>query len=308
MANVELKPVSQQVAVIFGASSGIGRATALEFARKGAKLIVVGRKEMALASLVEEIQALGSDGVAMAADTAHFDEVEAVAREAARRFGRIDSWIHVAGVGIYSRFTELTPREFDQTIRVNLLGQAYGAMVAIPHLKRNPGGGALILVSSIVSQVPFPLLSAYAASKHGMKGFIDTMRIELKHDGVPVSVTNIMPAVIDTPFYQHAKTKLGVQPKVVPPVYSPEKVAAAIVRAAEHPKRDVVVGASGHFLIWSKRLFSPLYDWVLSKVGITPQYSNLPKSPDAPSELFAAETPDAAIHGGWKNDKDKEAA
>lgn len=133
-----------------------------------------------------------------------------------------------------------------------------------------------------------------------MKGFIDTLRIELAHDGVPISVTNIMPAVIDTPFYQHAKTKLGVQPKVVPPVYSPEKVARAIVRAAEHPKKDVIVGAAGYVMIWGKRFMPQLYDWVLTKVGITPQYSNLPKSPDAPNELFAAETPDASIHGGWK--------
>jgi NAD(P)-dependent dehydrogenase (short-subunit alcohol dehydrogenase family) len=245
---MKLKPLNEQVVVVMGASSGIGRATAMEFARRGSKVVVAARGREALDSLVEEIRQAGWKAVAAVADVTSFDQVKAVAETAVREFGGLDTWVHAAAVSVYATFEKTTPEEFKHVFDVNLLGQAHGALAALPHLRRR-GGGALIHISSVESRRALPYQSAYAASKHGMVGMLDALRMELKHDKVPVSVTNIMPASINTPFFDHARTKIGVKPRGVPPVYQPEIVAEAILYAAAHPVRDLVVGGAGRALI-----------------------------------------------------------
>jgi NAD(P)-dependent dehydrogenase (short-subunit alcohol dehydrogenase family) len=294
MPRVTLKPVDEQVVVIFGASSGIGRMTALQFANEGAKVMLAGRKEDALRTLVDTIRASGGHASYCMADAANFVEVKQVAEQTIDRFGRIDTWAHIAGVGAYARFEDMTPEEFEQCVRVNLLGQAYGAMAALPYLKRQ--GGALIHVSSVEAEVSLPFQSAYAAAKHGVKGFIDSLRLELEHDEIPVSVTNIMPAVINTPFFNNAYTKLGVKPKGMPPFYEPEDVAEAIVSAAEEPQRDVIVGGSGLLYVWGKRLMPRLMDIIMLQTAFKGQLSRQPKSPYDPSNLVRSDQAEARIH------------
>jgi NAD(P)-dependent dehydrogenase (short-subunit alcohol dehydrogenase family) len=303
MQNIRLKPLNEQVVVVFGASTGIGRMTALKFADNGAKLVVVGRKQEALDSLAHEIKSRGSEALAVTADTTHFPQVVGVAEAALRKFGRIDTWAHIAGVGVYSRFTDLKPEEFRRSIEVNLLGQVYGAMAAIPHLRRK--GGALIQVSSIESQIGFPFQSAYAAAKHGMKGYLDVLRMELEHDHVPVSVTNIMPMAIDTPFFSHALTKLGVKPRAMPPIYKPELVAEAIVKAAYKPQGDVIVGGAGFMFLFMKRFMPRLLEKLMITTAFRGQMTRLLKPAGSPSELFAAETGDIRIHGNLKPSEPK---
>lgn len=298
MAKIQLKPVNEQIVVVFGASSGIGRATAKRFASRKATVVAVGRDKAALDALVHEIESASGHAVAMIADTAIFQEVKSVADETVRCFGRIDTWVHVAGTGIYSRFADMQPEEFERSIHVNLMGQVYGAMAALPHLRKN-GRGALIHVSSVESQIGLPFQSAYASAKHGMKGFLDVLWLELKHDKVPVSLTNIMPATIDTPFFSNSMTKLGFKPRAMPPVYQPEQVAEAIVHAAESPRRNIVVGAAGHVLIWMKRLLPGVIDFMLLKTAFKGQLSKEKKMPYAPSSFYAPDTHDPRIHGGW---------
>jgi NAD(P)-dependent dehydrogenase (short-subunit alcohol dehydrogenase family)/hemerythrin superfamily protein len=208
---MQLKPIHQQVVAILGGSSGIGRETALEFAQKGAKLIVSARNEAGLKTLVEEITRLGGTADYIVADVSVFDQVKAVADKAVQLYGRLDTWVHAAAVNLYTTFEQTTPEEFQRVVEVNLMGQVYGAMAALPHLKRE-GRGALIHVSSVEARRAFPYHSAYAASKHGIDGFLESLRVELLHEHIPISVTNVMPASINTPLFNKSRSKIGVKP------------------------------------------------------------------------------------------------
>lgn len=282
---MQLKPVDQQVVVVFGASSGIGRETALRFAKRGAKVVVSARSEAGLASLVEQIRLEGGEAIAVPADAIDFEQVKAVADRAVAEYGRLDTWVHAAAVSIFSPFEQITPAEFKQVIDVNLTGQAYGAMAALPHLKRE-GRGALIHISSVEARRSIPLQSPYSASKHGVEGLLDALRLELMHAGIPISVTNVMPGVINTPFYNKARTRLGVKPMSIPPFYEPGLVADAILYVAEHPKRDITVSDVGKLVNFLQFLSPQLMDTFLLAVGFPLQQTNEPKSDDGPDALF----------------------
>lgn len=297
---MQLKPIDQQVVVIMGASSGIGRITAHTFAEQGATLVVAARDEQGLSSLVDEIRGMGGTITPVVADTSEWPQVKAVADEAVSKYGRIDTWVHMAGVGLYAKFDETTPEEFKRVIDVNLVGQAYGAMAALPYLKQE-GRGALIHVSSIEAVVSFPYSSAYSAAKHGIPGFLDALRLELRHDGHEISVTNIMPAAINTPFFSSARTKLGVKPAAPPPVYDPGTVADQIVYAAEHPMRDMICGGAGKAFIQTHRLSPPLMDKLHMLVSFRAQRSDEPKSADAPNNLFESGDRDHRIQGDFSS-------
>jgi NAD(P)-dependent dehydrogenase (short-subunit alcohol dehydrogenase family) len=281
-----LKPIDQQVVVLVGASSGIGREAALRFARRGAKVVVSARGEEGLDTLVDEIKRDGGEAIAVTADVAHFDQVQAIAERAVEHFGRIDTWVHLAGIGLFATFEQTTPEEFKRVIEVNLLGQVHGAMVALPRL-RQTGRGALIHISSVESVIAFPYHSAYAASKHGMTGFIDALRVELEHEGVPISVTNVLPAAINTPFFGTARTKLGVKPAAPPPAYQPGIVADTILYAAEYPTRDIIAGGAGKAMVMTQKFAPRLMDRFVRGFGFTAQRSNVPKSIEAPDSMYA---------------------
>ncbi len=238
---MQLKPVEEQVVALMGASSGIGRETALRFARKGAR-VVSARSEPGLRSLVEEVRREGGEATYVVADVSRFEQVKAVADRAVEQYGRLDTWVHLAAVLLVASFEDTDPEEFERVIDVNLMGQVYGAMAALPHLKRE-GGGALIHISSMGAKRSVPLQSAYCASKHGVDGFLEALRVELRHEGQHISVTNVMPATINTPFFDKARTKLGVKPVAPPPIYQPRIVADAILHAAENPARDLAISS-----------------------------------------------------------------
>jgi NAD(P)-dependent dehydrogenase (short-subunit alcohol dehydrogenase family) len=295
--NIRLKPIEDQVVVIIGASSGIGRETALQFARRGAKLVIVARNDEALESLHNEILQLGGTATPVVADTTDPEQMKAVAGQAIAAYGRIDTWAHIAGASIYARFIEHTPEEFRQVVETNLLGQVYGAMAAIPYMRQN--GGALIHVSSMVARVAVPLQSAYSSSKHGMSGFIKAMRLELIKDKVPISVTEVLPAAINTPFFNHARTKLGVKPMGMPPFYQPKVVAEAIVRAAETPMREVYAGGASKLFTLMQRFAPRLTDLFLLNTGFKGQQTDEPKSALAPATVFEPVRGDTRIEGDF---------
>jgi NAD(P)-dependent dehydrogenase (short-subunit alcohol dehydrogenase family) len=297
---MQLKPINQQVVAVVGASSGIGRVAALQFANRGAKVVVAARSQPGLESLVEEIRSLGGDATYIVADVTDFQQVKAIAQTAVDTYGHLDTWVHNAAVELYAAFEVTTPEEFKRIIEVNLLGQAYGAMAALPHLKRT-GRGALIHVSSIEAKRSIPLQSAYAASKHGVDGFLEALRVELKHEKLDISVTNIMPAGINTPLFNKARTKLGVKPMPTPPIYQPSLVAKAIVEAAERPKRDVVVGDAGKILLFLQRIAPSLVDAYLLRTGFDSQYTKEPKSENTPDNLFEPVTGYDKIEGDFTN-------
>ena len=280
-----LKPISEQVVVLIGASSGIGRQAALDFARRGARVVAAARDEESLGTLQEEIRSAGGTVLTVTADTSVFDDVHAVGERALERFGRIDTWVHLAAVSIYANFEQTTPDEWRRIIDVNLNGQAYGAMVALPHLRR-AGGGALIHISSIEARRALPYQSAYAASKHGITGMLEALRLELQREGVPINVTEILPASINTPFFEKARTKLGVRPTGVPPMYDPKAVADAILHAAEHPVREFVVGGAGKLLKWTQEVSPGLADRFLMRIGFEGQKTEEVKAESAQDNLY----------------------
>ena len=288
---MQLKPIDEQVVVLMGASSGIGREAALRFANRGARVVVSARGEEGLDSLVEEIRREGGEAIAVPAETARFEQVEAVADRALQEYGRLDTWVHLAAVGLFATFEETTPEEFARVIDVNLMGQVYGAMAALPHIKRE-GRGALIHISSVEAKRSFPFHSAYGASKHGIDGFLEALRVELKHEGWPISVTQVMPGTINTPFFDKGRTKLGVKPVGVPPIYEPQTVANVILYAAENPARDLVSGGAAQAVILNQRLSPRMLDAILAtRAGFSPQKTDEPRTEDDPDNLYAP------IHG-----------
>jgi len=291
-----LKPLDQQVLVVFGASSGIGRATALLASQRGAAVVAAGRDRRALDSLAKEAPGEVAVGIADAVDP---EQVRGIADLALSRFARIDTWAHVAGVAEYAPFSEVSPEEFRRVVEVDLLGPVHGAMAALPHLRRQ--GGAFIAVSSEIARRGFPLASSYSAAKHGVDGFLEALRVELQHDRVPVSVTQIMPAAIDTPFFEHARTRLGVRPSGPPPVYPPEKVAEAILEAAQRPKRDLIVGGAARVQLLVQKVSPRLMDAFTRATAFRLQRSKEPKGPGDGDALFDAPDGDDRVRGVVSN-------
>jgi short-subunit dehydrogenase len=284
-SRVTLRPIDQQVVVIIGASSGIGRETARSFAERRARLILGAREVDGLRPVVDECRALGAQVEAIAVDVVRPADVEAVADLAVGRFGRIDTWVQLAAVSIWSRFVDMTAEEFRQVVEVNLIGQANGAKAALPRLLA-AGGGALIEVSSVEAEVPLPDQTAYAASKHGMAGFLRALRMEMEADGLPVAITQILPSSVDTPLFRNARTRLGVQPRPAGPVYDPSVVAAAIVDAAEHPRGDLRIGGPAVLLTAVYKLAPRLSGAILGRVATAQQRSDIPKSAAEPDNLM----------------------
>jgi NAD(P)-dependent dehydrogenase (short-subunit alcohol dehydrogenase family) len=282
---MQLKRLSEQVVVVMGASSGIGRAAALRLADAGASVVVAARSEVGLASLVEEIAGAGGTATSVRADVTDAGQVAAVAEHAVSHHGRIDTWVQVAGVLLVAPFSETDPAEFARVLQVNLMGQVHGAKAALPHLAA--AGGAFLSISSMGAKRAIPLQTAYCASKHGVDAFLEAWRTELEHDGVPISVTEIMPATINTPLFDNARTKIGVKPTAPPPAYPPSAVADAVVFAAQHPVPRLVVGGAARAIITTQALAPRLLDVAFRRFGYQLHNTGEPKARTAADNLDA---------------------
>lgn len=239
---VRLKRISDQVIVITGATSGLGLTTARRAAQRGAKLVLAARNEDALKQLAFELSKQGHEVVHVVADVGIEEDVRRIAHTAIERFGGFDTWVNNAGVSIFGRHEDVSLDDQRRLFQTNFWGVVHGSLVAVEHLKQH--GGALINIGSEVSDRAVPLQGMYSASKHAVKGFTDSLRLELEAEKAPVSVTLIKPAAMDTMFVEHAKNYLEEEPKLPPPIYAPEIAADAILYAAEHVKRDIFVGGA----------------------------------------------------------------
>jgi short-subunit dehydrogenase len=276
---LKLKPLNEQVIVITGASSGIGLCTAESAAKQGARVVLAARSENALADAVGRIQAAGGDAFHVHADVSVRCDLQKVAEETLSRFGRIDTWVNNAGTSIYGRLDEVSDEDSRRLFEINFWGVVYGSLVALPYLKQN--GGALINVGSEVSEAAVPLLGMYTASKHAVKGFTDSLRIEVEEiDEAPISITLIQPTATDTPFPQHARNYMAEEPKLPNPMIDPQKVADAILDAAVSPTRAAKVGMMSKVNTAMSKLAPGLGEKMAAKQAPNFKSEEKPRDPD----------------------------
>ena len=259
----QLRKLQDQVIVITGASSGIGLATARMAARNGAKVILCARNQDAVRDIERELTAQGFVARAVPADVSNEADVRRLADEAIATYGRIDTWVNNAAVAIYGELTDVSLEDQRQLFEIDFWGVVHGCRVAVERM-RDDGGGALINVGSVLSDMAFPLQGIYSAAKHAVQGYTDALRMELEHDEIPISVTLIKPTAIDTPYTKHAKNYLEREPKNAPPYYSPETVAEAILHAAQHSERELYVGGAGKAFTTGHKLAPRLMERLLS--------------------------------------------
>jgi NAD(P)-dependent dehydrogenase (short-subunit alcohol dehydrogenase family) len=243
---IKLKRLEDQVLVITGGTSGIGLATAMRAAERGARVVLCSWNGPELRETVSAIEECGGTARSVVADVTRPEDLERLASTAIEEFGTIDTWVNNAGVSIYGALTEVAIEDMRRLFEVNFWGTVYGARAAIARLRGN--GGALINIGSVVSDRAIPLQGAYSASKQAVKGFTDALRMDLEEEGAPISVTLIKPSTIDTPYFHHAKNYLAVEAELPAPAFGPEVVANAVLRAAEHPIRDITIGGGGRLV------------------------------------------------------------
>lgn len=294
----QLLPVSDQVMVITGASSGIGLVTAKRAAQRGARVVLAARNETDLRGACDGIRRDGGRAMYVVADVSHPPDVERVGEAAVAEFGRIDTWVNNAAVSMYGKTFELPLEDMRRQMDVNFWGQVYGSLQAVRHLRER--GGALVNVASGLADRAIPLQGIYCAAKHAIKAFTDTLRMELEKDGIPISVSLVKPASIDTPFFEKAKTFIGVEPQPIPPVYAPEIPADVILHCAEKPTREIIAGGAAE-LINLARLAPRAADLYMEKMLYGQQQTPEPAGPDRPSNLYAPVAHDGGERGrNWK--------
>jgi NAD(P)-dependent dehydrogenase (short-subunit alcohol dehydrogenase family) len=298
---ISFKPLHEQVFVITGASSGIGLATARAAAAKGARLVLSSRNEAVLSEAARDINAefgskagdRGRPAIPIAADVGDRAVLQKVADAAIEHFGGFDTWVNNAGLSIWGRLEEVSDEDHRRLFQTNFWGTVYGSLIAVHHLKAH--GGALINIGSVVSDVSFPLQGMYCASEHAIKGFTNSLRMELEQENAPVSVTLIKPAGIDTPFPHHARNYTDKEPLLPPPVYAPEEAANAILHAATHRERDIYVGGAGRMMS-SLAWYAPrAMDWFGERVGFAAQLRD--ESPRNPDGALYSPGEDGEVHG-----------
>ena len=271
------KSLSDQTIVVTGASSGIGLATARMAAARGARVVLAARSGDALSGIANDIIQAGGQAIAVTADVGTRTEVEMVADEAVKAFGGIDTWVNVAGLTIYGPLRAVAQDDHERLLRTNFWGTVNGSLVAVEHMSRR--GGALINVGSVASDLAFPFQGMYSASKHAVKGFTDALRMELQHDGSPISVTLIKPTSIDTPLPRRARNYMDCEPMLPPPIYRPEEVANAILHAAVHPQRDIVVGGAGKLFMSVKQFAPGAFDLLAPAIIAFQKRADRPRRP-----------------------------
>ncbi len=285
-----------ETVVITGASAGVGRATAHAFAARGAQIGLIARGTQGLQAVAAEVEKRGGKALALPLDVADPDAIEAAAGNVENQFGPIDIWVNCAMATIFAPFHRISPEEYRRATEVTYLGFVYGTMAALKRM-RPRNRGTIVQVGSALSYRAIPLQSAYCGAKFAIRGFTDSLRTELLHDGVGVHLVMVQMPALNTPQFDWARNKMSRRPQPVPPIFQPEIAADAIVYAAHSRRREVWVGGSSVQVIMANKLAPGLLDRYLAKKGYTGQLTDEPADPGQPDNLFEPVSGDAETHG-----------
>jgi short-subunit dehydrogenase len=288
--------------VITGASSGIGRATALKFARNGDFVVAAARRKNLLKSLANECERLGTEALPVEADVSNERSVEKLAKAAVQKFGRIDVWINNAGVGAAGTFHDVKPEEHKRVIETNLLGTINGSWQALRQFKKQREG-ILINISSVLGKVTQPYMASYSASKHGVRALSGCIRQELWLKNLKdIYVCTVFPQSVDTPFFRNEANRTGYKLKPAPPIETPEHAAAVIVDLAENPQDEVHVGKMGKFMAMQQKLARGATEKQMAAMTERKHFDRGRHERPSSGTLWRSDRSDeGAIHGDWKN-------
>ena len=287
---------SGQVVVVTGASSGVGRATAVAFASRGARVGLLARGEDGLEGARRDVEANGGEALARPTDVADPDQVEAAAAAVEERLGPVDVWVNNAMTSVFAPFADVTAEEFRRVTDVTYLGVVYGTMSALRRM-RGRDRGVIVQVGSALAYRGIPLQTAYCGSKHAIQGFTESLRCELLHDGSNVRVTMVQLPALNTPQFDHVEARLPNRPQPVPPIYQPELAADAIVWAADHPRRrETWVGGTTAATVAADKVVSGLLDRYLARTGFEAQQAPEPYR-GGPANLWRPVPGDPGAHG-----------
>jgi short-subunit dehydrogenase len=290
-------PPGREVVAITGASAGVGRAIAHAFARRGAAIALLARDEDGLAGAAREVEQLGGRALALSVDVADNDAVERAAAEIERTFGPIDVWVNDAMATVLAPVHEISAEEFERATRVTYLGTVHGTMAALARMRRR-NRGAIVQVGSALAYRAIPLQAPYCGAKFAIRGFTDSLRTELLHEGSRVWITMVQLPAVNTPQFEWCLTRMPHHPQPVPPVFQPEVPAEAVYWAAHHRRRELWVGHSTIKAILASYLVPSLADRYLARTGYdAQQMDQLAVAADRPSNLFLPVPGRAATHG-----------
>jgi NAD(P)-dependent dehydrogenase (short-subunit alcohol dehydrogenase family) len=290
------RALREQVVVVTGASSGIGRAIARAFGQAGCRVGLIARTREALGNAAREIENAGGEAHVLPLDVADAAAVDHAADEVAQKWGRIDTWVNNAMVSVFSPVREMSADEYRRVTEVNYLGTVYGTLAALRHM-RPAGEGTIIQIGSALVYRSIPLQSAYCASKAAIRGFTDSLRCELAHEKSRVRVSMLQLPAVNTPQFEVVRTRLPRHPKPVPPIYQPELIAHAVLRVAERPVRELWLAPSALKAIVGQRFIPGLLDRYLGRIGYDAQQTEEPVAPGRPDNVFTPLPGDRGAHG-----------
>lgn len=286
----------KDVIVITGASAGVGRAIAKEFAQHGARLVLMARGKERLESAKKEMEELGAEVVTFSVDVGNAEQIEAAAALVEEKWGDIDVWINNAMVGLLSPVKEMKAEEYKRVTDVTYLGQVYGAQVALKRmLPRNKG--SIVFIGSALAYRGIPLQSAYCGAKHAIQGFFDSLRAELLHEESQVKVSMVQLPAMNTPQFEWMRNRMPQKPKPMGTIYQPEVAARSVYYAAYHDVRELKVASSTLQAIWGNKMFPTVGDWQLAKNGYEGQQTSEPADPKQADNLFDPAPGDYGAHG-----------